>query len=149
MKTFNTIAALLPAAVLGAAVPRAAEYSVTDFSAACIAHSTYCALNFNVTTSAGAPTVTCSFFGPGPDYLPAIPLSGCSDPSVSFSFAPAADKSAFPLTVVSAAGPGTNLTGTYVIPGADVTLDNNGAVVDERYIGGAEFVITDLTTIPA
>lgn len=100
--------------------------------------------HFDVKTSPGAPSVECSFWGPGPDRLPQVQLSGCRDPNVSFSFG---SNGHHALTVVSALTPEQNLTGTHNISDSDIVLEDHGSVQTENYEGPSTFIISDLTTI--
>jgi hypothetical protein len=79
--------------------------------------------------------------------LPAVELTGCADPSVSFSFAIGTDD--FTLTVTTPSCSSENVTGTYIIPGDEVVVQNNGAVSDQTYTGPLNFTITDLEKVPA
>ncbi|OTA93192.1 hypothetical protein M434DRAFT_395892 [Hypoxylon sp. CO27-5] len=139
---------LIPTVALGAAIRSTdacgAQFAIYNFTASCIPHSVFCAIDFNVKTSPGAPSVECSFWGPGPDRLPQVQLSGCRDPNVSFSFG---GNGHHELTVVSALAPEQNLTGTYAISDSDIVLEDHGSVQTENYEGPSTFLISDLTTI--
>lgn len=77
--------------------------------------------------------------------MPAVGLRGCDDPRFSWAFEPAADGSgARTLTVDWEWTPGSNQTGTHLVPASDVASENHGSVVTERYVGPASFVISPL-----
>ncbi|KAK8043283.1 hypothetical protein PG993_005713 [Apiospora rasikravindrae] len=150
MKT-ATVLALISAAS-GAVIEQrqtpTAEFDVTNFSASCQPHSVLCFFGFNVATTTTPPSATsCGLAVQGPDFLPAVGLTGCEDPRFSWSFEPR-DGGAHAVTVNWESTPGFNQTGSHLIQPADVVLENHGSVADERYVGPASFVISPLTSIP-
>ncbi|KAI1103224.1 hypothetical protein F4804DRAFT_237491 [Jackrogersella minutella] len=135
---------------LGAAMPTtddacSARFNIYNFTASCIPHSIFCAIDFNVRTSPGASSIECSFWGAGPDILPPVQLTGCRNPKVSFSFDGSGGDRAF--TVVTALSPEQNLTGTYNIPDSEIVLEDHGSVQTEIYEGPETFTIGEVTTI--
>ncbi|KAI1141214.1 hypothetical protein F5Y05DRAFT_403122 [Hypoxylon sp. FL0543] len=148
MRTFSISMGFLPTVALGAAI-RATEacgahFTIYNFTASCIPHSLFCAIDFNVKTAPGAPNVECSYWGIGPDLLPKVELSGCQDSDVSFSFG---SHGHHDLTIVSALALGQNVTGTYDIPDSDIVVEDHGSVQTENYEGPSTFNISGLTTI--
>ncbi|ORY60502.1 uncharacterized protein BCR38DRAFT_411654 [Pseudomassariella vexata] len=142
MKSSSIIATLFATASLGAVLRNreGCGFDVVQFYASCVPHSLYCSYSFNVTSESITAPVECSSFVQGPDYLPTIPLTGCSDPTVSYSFDVGED--AFTLAVTTASSKGQNLTGTHTITADEVVVDDNGSVRDQRYIGPQNFTIS-------
>ncbi|KAL7621480.1 hypothetical protein AAE478_008803 [Parahypoxylon ruwenzoriense] len=151
MPTIGVAAVLFSITASGVLLPAGtvdgAGFNIYNFTASCIPHSFFCAMDFSVETAPEAPIVKCSFWGPGPDRLPRIPLSGCNNSEVSFSFG--GREGCHPLTVVAVLAPGKNLTGTYYIPDSDIVVEDRGSVQTERYDGPATLTISNVSIIPA
>ncbi|KAI0385146.1 hypothetical protein F5Y04DRAFT_206267 [Hypomontagnella monticulosa] len=140
---------LFPMAGLGFALPTLEPNSIpihiSNFTAGCTPHSLFCSMAFNVRTTPGSLSAACSFWGPGPDRLPQIGLSGCSNSDVSFSFG--GNQEYRELNVVSTLNQGRNLTGTRHIPASEFVVEDHGSVQTEKYIGPSSFPISNLTIV--
>ncbi|KAK8062042.1 hypersensitive response-inducing protein [Apiospora phragmitis] len=150
MKTTTALA--LVSAVSGAVIEQrqtpTPEFDVTNFSANCQPHSVLCFFSFNVaTTTTPASATSCSITVQGPDFLPAVGLTGCEDSRFSWSFEPR-DGGAHAVTVNWESAPSFNQTGSHLVQPADVVREDHGSVVTERYVGPASFVISPLQSIP-
>lgn len=103
-----------------------------------------CNYNFTVEASAASNSPTeCTLTLMGPDYLPEVPLQGCSGgPGYSWSVTKPADGGlSLTITTVVSAGV-TNQTGTYLIPASNLTLTQNGATTSQSYIGPKQFWVS-------
>lgn len=124
-----------------------------------IPHSLLCNYNFTVMASSASQTPTvCALTLQGPDYLPEVPLQGCSGSPVyswAVSAAPADDgdgvAGGLDLTITTALSAGvTNLTGTYLIPEGNLTVTDNGASSSQSYVGPEAFSVpTEVVPVDA
>ncbi|KAI2609215.1 hypothetical protein GGR54DRAFT_643705 [Hypoxylon sp. NC1633] len=137
------------AAVSGAAVQRrqANAFTVSNFTASCIPHSFYCAYDFDVITDPASvsPTgnstpVSCGLFLPGPDYLPAVGLTGCDPAAYSWSVA-VAPGGGLQLSITTPQDSHGNYTGVYDVPADQLVAEQHGAVTTQRYIGPGDFSV--------
>ncbi|KAI1077526.1 hypothetical protein F5B20DRAFT_583233 [Whalleya microplaca] len=149
MKTFPIITTLLSVPAFGTVLPRIesdeGRFFVHNLTAGCVPHSVSCSIEFIAVTGPTTTPAKCTFWGPGPDRLPQIPLTPCSDLNTSFSFE---HKHGFyPLTIVSALSLGKNRTGTYYVPESEIVIDDHGSVKTERYEGPSDFTVSDVTTV--
>jgi hypothetical protein len=85
----------------------------------------------------------CTAFLQGPDYLPAVELTGCADPTYSWAMATTDDRSALTLTIttVSTADAASNVTLTHAITSDELTITNGGSVQTQSYVGSKEFSV--------
>ncbi|KAK6209414.1 hypothetical protein LQW54_006267 [Pestalotiopsis sp. IQ-011] len=130
-----TLAAIFAAAASASAIARrndTGSYSVTDFYASCIPHSTLCSYQFEVDAA-----TNCTLLLPGPDILPAVALTGCEDPAYSWSVA-TTDDGGLELSITTAATAG-NLTGVHDIESDELEIQNNGATSSQLYTGPLDF----------
>ncbi|KAI0011351.1 hypothetical protein F4779DRAFT_573326 [Xylariaceae sp. FL0662B] len=102
-------------------------------------------MEFIVLTGPNTAASRCSFWGPGPDILPQIPLTACSNLNVSFSFG--RQQAYYPLSITESLAPGQNRTGTYQIPQYDVAVEDHGSVDTERYEGPSDLTVSNVTTV--
>ncbi|KAL7623580.1 hypothetical protein AAE478_007263 [Parahypoxylon ruwenzoriense] len=139
---FNVLlAAIFAAASANAAAvqPRQGRgFNVSKFSASCIPHSVMCSYDFMAAVS-GKQSTKCSLMVHGPDYLPAVPLTGCEDRTVSWSVIKENKGLALTLTTPGAQ---SNITGTHAITEDQLVAEQHGAVITQRYTGPADFQIT-------
>ncbi|KAI1761972.1 hypothetical protein GGR53DRAFT_522017 [Hypoxylon sp. FL1150] len=148
MQTNAIIAALFAAATAsGAALKReATSFNVTDFSASCIPHSLLCTYEFSVITiptsaspSGNETPAKCELMLQGPDILPAVNMTGCE--GLAYSWAVDKMDGGLRLNVTTPQDSHTNYTGSYAIAADQLVIEQNGAVVDQRYNGSANFEV--------
>ncbi|KAK9415428.1 hypothetical protein SUNI508_10452 [Seiridium unicorne] len=127
------IVPLFPAAALASTLHQkrnATSYAVADFYAGCIPHSVFCYYEFVVDAA-----TNCTLMLQGPDYLPAVSLTGCEDPAYSWSVAKTnASGLALSITTVAPTNSTGNVTGTHEITSDELFVTDNGAVSDQNYL---------------
>ncbi|KAI1104376.1 hypothetical protein F4804DRAFT_332390 [Jackrogersella minutella] len=145
----NTIIATLFTAVSGAVMkPRVADsFTVSNFSASCIPHSLLCTYEFAVITDptsaspSGNPSpAQCSLMLQGPDYLPAVNLTGCADVG-AYSWAVDVVQDGLQLSVTTPQDSHTNYTGVYPVTSDQLVTEQHGASVVQRYNGPPDFAV--------
>ncbi|KAI6086861.1 hypothetical protein F4821DRAFT_237614 [Hypoxylon rubiginosum] len=148
MQTNAFIAALFAAATAsGAALKRGAtSFNVTGFSASCIPHSVYCNYEFSVITiptsaspSGNESPAKCQLMLQGPDILPEVAMTGCE--GLAYSWGVDKLDGGLRLNVTTPQDSHTNYTGSYSIAPDQLVIEQNGAVVDQRYIGLPNFEV--------
>ncbi|KAI1801152.1 hypothetical protein F4811DRAFT_574523 [Daldinia bambusicola] len=132
-------AATLFAATVAAAAAvgrRDAAFSVSNFSAGCVRHSTMCAYHFEL-NSPGAKTIECSGLGPaGPNgELPEIKKGECTDASTSFAVAKIPEGLNF--SVLSG-----EQTASHLIPQSELVTSNEPNNIKQNYKGPGTFDLT-------
>ncbi|KAK2024224.1 hypersensitive response-inducing protein [Colletotrichum zoysiae] len=122
---------------------RAIEYSVSNFTAGCIQHSTQCIVAFLVAQPGETVPVRCDQRvsaipgAGGPNLIPDVVGAACTNSSRTFDFV-RHDKGAT-LTVSQPITPSSNITGSHEISRSDfvVTYEPNAWV--ESYTGPSVF----------
>ncbi|KAI4863127.1 hypothetical protein F4820DRAFT_386451 [Hypoxylon rubiginosum] len=149
MQTNAIIAALFAAATASGAVLKreATSFNVTGFSASCIPHSVLCVYGFNVITipasaspSGNESPAVCQLMLQGPDLLPAVDPTGCANGG-AYSWSVALQDGGLQLSVTTPQDSHGNYTGSYAITSDQLIIEQNGAVVDQRYTGPASFEV--------
>lgn len=138
--TTATLSAIFTAAATAAAIgKRDTIFSVSDFSAGCIPHSTQCLYSFTVLQAGTMEThgVNCSaLVAANTDgTLPNIPQYGgaCTDSSRTFWFTKEAAGLKF--FVSQPVTPSSNQTGSYLIPDAQLTTTTYALGSIQSYSG--------------
>ncbi|KAI0376879.1 hypothetical protein F5Y04DRAFT_195164 [Hypomontagnella monticulosa] len=127
---------------------QANSFSVSNFSASCIPHSVMCSYAFAVITNpestapSGHPDpVQCGLMLQGPDYLPPVNLTGCSE-GAPYSWAVAVNQDrSLQLSVTTPHDSHSNYTGVYDLPADELVVEQHGAVMTQRYTGPAAFEV--------
>ncbi|KAL8399531.1 hypothetical protein RB594_000063 [Gaeumannomyces avenae] len=141
MQLLNTI---LFAASASASTLQARQYlllSVSDFHAACIAHSVRCQYSFGVESQhiPGWEPTKCEITLNGPDMLPEVNMTACEQ-SYRFGVKKAED-GGLDLTVWLRANSRTDQDYCHHIPADQLVIDDNGSVQTQRYIGSTDFEV--------
>ncbi|WYZ44971.1 hypothetical protein EsH8_VIII_000287 [Colletotrichum jinshuiense] len=137
-------AAIISSATIAAAVAigkRDVTFSVSNFSASCIPHSTQCSIGFTViqpgtmeTTGVECKTlVTANNDGTLPD----VKEAACSESSRTFDLV--RNPEGITITVSQPVTPSSNQTGSHLLPSSDFEISNEPNAVVERYTGPAAF----------
>ncbi|KAI1120103.1 hypersensitive response-inducing protein [Nemania abortiva] len=135
--------AILFAAGASAAViaQRDPVFAVTNFSAGCIAHSTQCLYNFNLTqpgTGQVTPQVCKALVSANTDgSLPNVVDGACEETSRTFSVTKA-DKG-LTLTVSQPVTPSSNQTGSHLITNCQLVYQDSPNVHVQQYRGPTSF----------
>ncbi|KAI1142110.1 hypersensitive response-inducing protein [Hypoxylon sp. FL0543] len=141
---FLTNAALFAAASAAAISKRDSPvFSVTEFSAGCIPHSTQCLYGFSVIQPGTMETtpVNCSALVPGNGgLLPDVKEGACKLSSRTFSVVRGAD--GLTLTVSQPVTPSSNQTGSHLIPKDQLVVSDEPNAFVERYTGPRSFDLT-------
>ncbi|KAI0155435.1 hypothetical protein GGR52DRAFT_577381 [Hypoxylon sp. FL1284] len=147
MQTNAFITALFAAAtVSGAAIKRQATgFSVTGFSASCIPHSVMYEFSVITNPTSASPSgnespADCQLMLQGPDILPAVNTTGCTAPS-AYSWAVGLADGGLQFNVTTPMDSHTNYTGSYSIGSDELVVEQNGAVVTQRYTGPSTFEV--------
>ncbi|KAF3770143.1 hypothetical protein M406DRAFT_354295 [Cryphonectria parasitica EP155] len=132
--------------VLASAMSASAEtlFSVSDFTAACIPHSSQCSYNFKVLQPGTGETtgVTCSAQKTSDGTLPAVTDGTCTDSARTWTISkPAAG--GLTLTVSQQVSAASSQSGSYTIPASDLTTSQTGASVQQSYTGPTAFDLSD------
>ncbi|KAI0018691.1 hypothetical protein F4780DRAFT_510090 [Xylariomycetidae sp. FL0641] len=129
------------AVVSGAAVSKrdGCAYSVTNFYASCIPHSVECSYEFDVISAIGSAPTGCSSMLMGPDYLPAVGLTGYQN--AAYSWSAQVQKGWLALEITTSLNDRVNLTGTHEIPNSQLAIQDNGASRSQRYTGLQNFAV--------
>ncbi|XDG04688.1 hypothetical protein ABKA04_004303 [Annulohypoxylon sp. FPYF3050] len=151
MKSTTVASALFTAAtVSGAAImkPRQANsFSVTNFTASCIPHSLLCTYEFAVITNptsaspSGNSSAQCSLMLQGPDYLPAVKLTGCAQTGAYSWAVDLVKEGGLRLNVTTPLDSQTNSTGSYEVPADQLVVEQHGAAITQRYNGPNAFAV--------
>ncbi|KAK6953854.1 hypothetical protein Daesc_003816 [Daldinia eschscholtzii] len=127
------------AAAAGSVAERDAVFSVSNFSAGCMRHSTQCVYHFSLSSpGAGeAKPVECSAPGPaGPNgELPEIKQGKCADATKSFSVAKVPEGLNFSVT-------SGEQTASHLIPKSQLVTSNEPNNVVQNYNGPTSFELT-------
>lgn len=84
----------------------------------------------------------CTLMLQGPDNLPAVQLTGCADPSYSWSVTKNDDSTlSLGITTVSTSDASTNVTGTHTIASDELSIRDGGSVQTQSYVGATEFSV--------
>ncbi|KAI2467978.1 hypothetical protein F4781DRAFT_432819 [Annulohypoxylon bovei var. microspora] len=151
MKSNTITTALFAAATVSGAVmkPRQANsFSVSNFTASCIPHSLLCTYEFAVITNptsaspSGNPSpAQCSLMLQGPDYLPAVNLTGCAEAGAYSWAVSLVEGGGLSLSVTTPQDSHANFTGAYPVPADQLVAEQHGAVITQRYTGPASFAV--------
>ncbi|KAK2053676.1 hypersensitive response-inducing protein [Colletotrichum caudatum] len=138
-------AILSSAAVAAAAVidVRAVEYSVSNFTAGCIKHSTQCIIAFNVTQPGETIPVRCEKYvsaipgAGGPNVIPNVIGAGCNNSSRTFDFVRNEGGASF--SVSQQVSPLSNRTGSHELPSSELVITYEPNAWVENYTGPSFF----------
>ncbi|KAK8100161.1 uncharacterized protein PG998_008446 [Apiospora kogelbergensis] len=140
---FSAAAVVAASAVAsGAAIEkRSVVYQISDFSAACIPHSTQCLYEFGVfqpgtmqtTPIACKAMVSANIDGT----LPNVMYGACEQSSRTFNVVRDAEGLAF--LVQAPVSPISNTTGTYHIPNSDLVMSDRPNAIVQSYAGPKNF----------
>ncbi|KAI0134935.1 hypersensitive response-inducing protein [Daldinia grandis] len=136
-------AATLFAATAAAATvgKRDTVFSVSEFSAGCVRHSTQCVYSFSVIQPGTMETtpVKCSAAGPAGlgGELPEIKEGVCQESSRTFSVTKGAE--GLTLTVSQPVTPSSNQTGSHLIPNSELEITNEPNAIVQNYVGARSF----------
>ncbi|KAI0844398.1 hypersensitive response-inducing protein [Daldinia vernicosa] len=136
-------AAILFAATAAAVTvdKRDTVFSVSEFSAGCVRHSTQCVYSFTVIQPGTMETtgVKCSASGPaGPGgELPEIKEGTCQQSSRTFDVTKGPDGLTF--TVSQPVTPSSNQSGSHLIPNSELKTTNEPNAVVQNYVGPSSF----------
>ncbi|ORY59233.1 uncharacterized protein BCR38DRAFT_351932 [Pseudomassariella vexata] len=130
-------------ALFAAAASATAIFKVSDFTAACIAHSAQCSYEFNLaSTSTGETTgVSCSAQVTSDGSLPAVTDGTCKESSRTWTVTKNDDGSLV-LTASQQATPSSSSTGSHTIAASELEFQQTGASTQQVYTGAAAFVLT-------
>ncbi|GKT94943.1 22kDa glycoprotein (hypersensitive response-inducing protein, EC91 protein) [Colletotrichum tofieldiae] len=137
-------AAVLSSAAVAAAAAiskRDVTFSVSDFSAGCIPHSTQCLISFTViqpgtmeTTGVECRTLVSAIPG---GTLPDVKEAGCTLSSRTFDLVRSPE--GITLTVSQPVTPSSNQTGSHLLPSSEFKISNEPNAVVESYTGPTAF----------
>ncbi|OTB02731.1 hypothetical protein M426DRAFT_322331 [Hypoxylon sp. CI-4A] len=83
----------------------------------------------------------CSLMLQGPDYLPAVNLTGCAEVG-AYSWAVEVEKEGgLQLSVTTPQDSHGNYTGVYAVPADELVAEQHGAVITQRYTGPISFAV--------
>ncbi|KAF3024196.1 hypothetical protein G7054_g2717 [Neopestalotiopsis clavispora] len=138
---FFATALLAATAVSAAAIKRDVVFSVSDFSAACIAHSTQCSYSFGVIQPGTMETtpVTCSAMltANNDGTLPDVTDGTCENSSRTWTVT--RGDAGLVFTVSQQVTPSSAQSGTYTIPSTDLTKSDAPNASVESYTGPTAF----------
>ncbi|KAK7935286.1 hypothetical protein PG985_000781 [Apiospora marii] len=142
MKFFAAAIVAASAVVSGAAIQkRSVVYQVSDFSAACIPHSTQCLYEFGVFQPGTMQTtpIPCKAMVSGnlDGTLPDVMYGACEQSSRTFNVVRDADGLGF--LVQAPVSPRSNTTGVYHIPNSDLVMSDRPNAVVQSYAGPKNF----------
>ncbi|KAI0157873.1 hypersensitive response-inducing protein [Hypoxylon sp. FL1284] len=138
-------ATLFAATASAAAVAKdSVLFSVTDFSAECIPHSTQCSYSFSVLQPNSMETtpVQCKAMLAGnlDGTLPDVREGACTESSRTFDIIRSVGGLTF--TVSQPVSPKSNTTGTHLIPDDELVMSNEPNAVVQSYTGPSSFDLT-------
>ncbi|KAK2039720.1 hypersensitive response-inducing protein [Colletotrichum somersetense] len=122
---------------------RTIEYSVSNFTAGCIKHSTQCNIAFDVAQPDETIPVRCDKWisaipgAGGPNVIPNIIGAGCTNSSRTFDFV--RDEQGFNLTVSQETSRLSYRTGSHTLPSTDFVLTYEPNAWVETYTGPSAF----------
>ncbi|KAI8956921.1 hypersensitive response-inducing protein [Daldinia sp. FL1419] len=138
---FSAVAVFAATAAAASVGKRDTVFSVSNFSAGCVRHSTQCVYNFDVIQPGTMETtpVHCSAAGPaGTDgSLPAIKEGKCAESSRTFFVSKGAD--GLTLAVSQPVTPSSNQTGAHFIPNSELETTNEPNAIRQNYVGATSF----------
>ncbi|KAI8964268.1 hypothetical protein F5Y11DRAFT_316507 [Daldinia sp. FL1419] len=149
MQFGTVLATLFAATASGAALKSryATGFTVTNFTASCIPHSVMCTYEFYTITdpasaspSGNSDPAKCSLMLQGPDYLPAVGLTGCAEKG-AYSWAVDKIEGGLKLRVTTPQDSHGNYTGVYEITSDQLVAEQHGASISQRYTGPPGFTM--------
>lgn len=121
-------------------------FSVVNFTAGCIPHSSQCSYDFGLYQpgSGGTPetAVHCSAMLVSDGTLPVIPNGNCTNSSRTWTISKPGDGS----LIFNASQQVTLISfyeGGYVIPATDLNISTTGASTQQSYVGPSSFDLED------
>ncbi|KAI0828436.1 hypersensitive response-inducing protein [Hypoxylon sp. FL0890] len=142
MKFFAN-AALFAVAAAGAASKRDTVFSVSDFSASCIPHSTQCSYSFTVLQTGTMETtgVSCSATVSGNGgLLPDVKDGTCKDSARTWTVVKGSD--GLTLTVSQQISPSSTQSGSHLIPNDQLATSDEPNASVQKYTGPTSFSLT-------
>ncbi|KAI1412205.1 hypothetical protein F5Y13DRAFT_200190 [Hypoxylon sp. FL1857] len=143
MKFFANAALFAAASAAAISQRESTVFSVSDFSAGCIPHSTQCAYGFSVIQPGTMETtpVNCSALVQGAGgLLPDVKDAPCKESSRTFSVTRSAD--GLTLSVSQPVTPSSNQTGSHLIPNDELVTSNQPNAFVQSYAGPRSFDLT-------
>ncbi|KAI2471048.1 hypersensitive response-inducing protein [Annulohypoxylon bovei var. microspora] len=141
---FIAAATFVAAASAGALNSRDRVFTVSDFSAGCIAHSTQCLYTFGVLQPGTMETtpVTCkAMVAANTDgTLPEVKAGTCENSSRTFTVTKGAD--GLTLTVAQPLTPSSNQSGSHLLATSDLKMSNAPNANVQSYTGATGFDLT-------
>ncbi|KAI0152175.1 hypersensitive response-inducing protein [Hypoxylon sp. NC0597] len=140
---FLANAALFAAASAAVISQRDTVFSVSEFSAGCIPHSTQCLYSFNVIQPGTMETtgVNCSALVPSNGgLLPDVKEGTCKESSRTFSVV--RSDAGLTLTVSQPVTPSSNQTGSHLLPKDQLAISDKPNAYVESYNGPRSFDLT-------
>ncbi|KAI1211044.1 hypersensitive response-inducing protein [Annulohypoxylon truncatum] len=127
-----------------AAASASTVFTVSDFSAGCIPHSTQCSYNFGVIQAGNGETtpVACSaMVAANTDgSLPEVKAGTCKDSARTFTVTKGAD--GLTLTVTQPITPSSNQSGSHLLANSDLKTSNAPNAEVQSYAGPTGFDLT-------
>ncbi|EFQ26048.1 hypersensitive response-inducing protein [Colletotrichum graminicola] len=121
------------------------KFSVSDFGAGCLGHSTQCTIGFNVSRPEETIGVQCAARvsaipgAGGPNIIPDIKGASCTNSTRTFDFV--RNDGAATLTVYQQVSRLSFRTGSHVLPSSDFVITNEPNAWVESYTGPSAFFL--------
>ncbi|PSR94437.1 hypothetical protein BD289DRAFT_427508 [Coniella lustricola] len=118
-------------------------FQVSNFTAACIPHSSECSYDFVVIQPGTMETtgVECTDMRVSDGTLPAVADGTCAESSRTWTVTKPLT-GGLVLTVSQPVTPSSNTSGTYTIPVTDLVLTQTGASIQQSYDGPTSFALS-------